>query len=313
MALNFLGPGVYDEALASCNKSIEVLSAAAAGIENEQPMLGSLLTLQVLHVRAQILRDTGTLGDAQLLYEQGLLLVREMFGGSDKSTLFAELIGELGECLRLQGKASQAELAIDESLRLRIEHFGETHALVSDALRYKALLMLDNSQPDEAADLLEDKLLPMLKTYYGHNNEHPVEIFVTGLIGVCLKEIHNKEFLTISTGDADLREKLDYAQSMIDDALDFFDVYPQGCFDDLHPWVLRLGGFASTMASPNDSRSSTARSRTSTPSYLSLRVNTSLSSRPHTMASAISIAEEEEGATPNPDSPDRFSQLLVED
>jgi tetratricopeptide (TPR) repeat protein len=49
-------------------------------------------------------------------------------------------------------------------------------------------------------------------------------------------------------------EVAQYSQDLIDDALEFFDGYDQGPFDDAHPWVSHLGGFIT----PSVSRASTA-------------------------------------------------------
>ena len=49
-------------------------------------------------------------------------------------------------------------------------------------------------------------------------------------------------------------EVAQHSQDLIDDALEFFDGYDQGPFDDAHPWVARLGGFIT----PSVSRASTA-------------------------------------------------------
>jgi tetratricopeptide (TPR) repeat protein len=302
MVLNHLGPGDYDEAIEACNKCVEIVASALPHDEQQQQgnsTLGGLTAIFVLHARAQILRDTGTLDDAHVLFEQGLLYIRNFFGGSEESTYFAVMLGELGECLRLQGKTSQAEAAIEESLRLRRQHFGDAHVLVAEALRFKVLLMLDKGMPNEAADLLEDAVLPLLDAYFAaqlaSSDQHPAVVIANGVLGICLKAIHAKEFgLELEPGqerESTFRDKLDYAQDMIDDALDFFDVYKQGSFNDLHPWILRLGGFASTMNSAEHSRVSTAASaRMTTASYSSLRVNSSaLSSRPHTTTSSFSL------------------------
>lgn len=300
MVLNYLGPGDYDEAIEACNKCVEIVASALPPDEQQgSSTIGGLTAIFVLHARAQILRDTGTLEDAHVLLEQGLLYIRDFFGGSEDSTYFAVMLGELGECLRLQGKTSQAEAAIEESLRLRRQQFGDAHALIAEALRFKVLLMLDKGMPNEAADLLEDAVLPLLRDYFASQlastDQHPAVVFANGVLGICLKAIHAKEFgLELESGqerESNLRDKLDYAQDMIDDALDFFDVYKQGSFNDLHPWILRLGGFASTINSAEHSRVSTAASaRMTTASYSSLRVNSSaLSSRPQTTTSSFSL------------------------
>lgn len=323
MCTNFLGPGRYDDAIEACNVALDILSSsvqAAPEMDNSAVVriASSMPVHHMICTRAHILRDTGTLEDAQILYEQALAMIDEMFG-EEKSTHYSLTLGELGECLRLQGNTEQAEIVLRQSLALRTEQFGESHVYVGDNLRYLALLLLDKNLPDAALDMVEEAILPQLQELLG--NDHPTIVFLKGIVGLCLKLIHSNEFhrgLSLQSGEEDnsdsadnhrqnLRENLDYAQNMIDDALDFFDAYTQGCFCEMHPWVLRLGGFLSA----NSSRASTARpsSRLSTAnsaSYLSLRVATAASS-----LTARAIHEEMiyEGGVgyAAPDSPDRFS------
>jgi len=295
ISLNLLGPGNYDEAVEACNKGLEILASS------DTP--NSTSSLLFLYVRGQIMRDTGALEDAQQLYEQALLGLRAVLGGGG-SPYFALVLRDLGECLRLQGNLERADIVLHEALRLRITHYGEVHVLVGETLRSCALVSLDRRQAKAALSLIEDRVLPIFIQHLGQ--ESPATVYSKGLVGLCLKEIDAAESGGGGGGvDDDVQS---HAQNMIDDALDFFDAYKQGRFSDIHPWILRLGGFVS----PSSSRVSTA--------LPSSRLTTSLSnlrlSRPNTSPGIVSgdspPADSPSSANSfgGSDSPERYSTLV---
>lgn len=305
ISLNMLGPGNYDEAAEACNKGLDVLAAS------QTP--NSMFVLTYLHARAQILRDTGCAEDALALYEQSLVGLRDVFGG-ENSTSFALVLGELGECLRLQGNLERADIVLNESLRLRSAQYGEGHVLVAETLRSIALMLLDRRQPREALGMLEGRVLPVLVAALGR--ECPSVMYTRGLTGQCLKAI-DAEVLAASAMSASPIEAAHQAQALIDDALDFLDAYPQGRFSDMHPWVLRLGGFVS----PDSSRASSAMPASRLPTALAVlrasRPNTSYVAAPASSPPSPAphhdtrpLSSPDYSFASGTDSPDRFSSAM---
>jgi len=242
VGFNHLGLCRIDVALDACSLCLNIFCAIRDSRFVSEEALGVSIW-RILHLRAQILREAEFLEDARVLYELALTKCRENYG--DRSAAYVILLGDLADCLRRQRKFQLAEVAIEESLKLRKEVLGEGHYLVGELERSAALLLLDVDCPDLALARMESSVAAIMGTALDQGGiSHPDLMFNRGIEGLCIRA---KFSSSESTGQ--MRESVLRAQSLIDDALDYFDVYPQGKFSDLHPFILRLGGFGSTIRS----------------------------------------------------------------
>jgi tetratricopeptide (TPR) repeat protein len=245
VAFNHLGVCQIDAALDSCSLCMNIFFAIReAQIASEEALGAAAMSL--LHLRAQILREAECLEDSRVLYELAIVQCREVYG--DRSSYYVILLGELADCLRRQRKFQLAEVALEESLKLRREILGKGHFLVGELERSVALLLLDMGCPDLALDRMVSAVAIMgsgLDTAERGDMCHPDIMFNRGIEGLCTRS----KLASDDAANVKNREAVLQAQSLIDDALDFFDTYPQGKYSDLHPYILRLGGFASRIPS----------------------------------------------------------------
>jgi tetratricopeptide (TPR) repeat protein len=242
VGFNHLGLGRVDAALDACSLCLNIFCAIRDSRSVSEEALGASVW-RVLHLRAQALREAEFLEDARVFYELALTQCREIYGV--RSAAYVILLGDLADCLRRQRKFQLAEVALDESLKLRREVLGEGHYLVGELERSAALLLLDVDCPDLALARMESRVAPIMRAALDQEDtSHPELMFNRGIEGLCIRAKHKS-----SESAGQVREIVLQAQSLIDDALDYFDVYPQGKFSDLHPFILRLGGFGSTIRS----------------------------------------------------------------
>ena len=236
---NLRGPGYFQEASENSSKALEMRMRI---FHNSSPAVA-----YSLHNRAQIHRDSGELAAAENIYLQSLAIFKSCLG--EKSGPYSIVLGDLGECLRMQRKFPQAEETLSQAVLLRKELFGDFHPYLGDSMRSIAQLLLDQNKPEEARALLKEGVLPIHKKVLG--SKHPSTLFTAGLIGVCIKEMRNRpihavsaatlgEIVVVSSSSSDL---LVNGQEAIDEALDVFDLYKQGPFAENQPWVLRLASF----------------------------------------------------------------------
>ena len=187
-----------------------------------------------------------------------------------KNALFAEVLGDVGEALRLEGKLDPAALSLGQAVTLRKAHLGETHAAVGAALVSQGLLLLDQHRPEDALRLLDTEAAPLLARALG--DTHPQTVYARGCVGLALNTLHalgrpagggggsgpstprsrKASFADHVTEARRLGKKARFGRDgahdprgkeLIDAALALFDTYPQGPFGDSHPWPLELGGW----------------------------------------------------------------------
>jgi hypothetical protein len=198
------------------------------------------------------LRDTGRYEDAKALYLTAMNVFEESLG--EKSLQYVTAIGDLAECTRLAGTQEIAGQYIEKCISLRIESVGEMHALVAEALLFKALILMEfdtKEKFEEANNLLSNDVLPKFEFSYGHN--HPYCYFTKANIGLCLNALYIFSITKDrNTSEVITNESLasSSGQHLIESSIDFFETSDQSKFDENHPWLLRLGGGGPYTLSP---------------------------------------------------------------
>lgn len=184
-------------------------------------------------------------------------------GGYETGAMYALGLGELGECLRLRRLMDRSMATLVEALRIRKLVFGEHHISVAQAQLYIALLLIDMndwSHCEQARQQLEEHVIPLVESIVGTN--HPFFAYCRANLGLCLTTLQafdvsaahepNSDVVGGTRGaEESIAHKLAQTargQQMIDEALEFFDVYEQGPFGDDHPWIMRFGGWSAESA-----------------------------------------------------------------
>ena len=157
--------------------------AFSAASERYEP--DSIVIAQGVYSRALLMRDLGDLTEASRLLPQALKTTKDRLG--TKNALFAEILGDIGEALRLEGKYDPAALALNQALKLRKTHFGKEHYMVGEILISQGLLLLDQHQPENALVLLESEAVPLLARCLGEN--HPHTMYAKGCVGLVLNTL----------------------------------------------------------------------------------------------------------------------------
>ena len=197
--------------------------------------------------------------------------LREKLGG--KNAIVAYIIGEIGECLRLEGKNDQASAVLKQALHLRKQTLGSNSFSVASIMISQALILIDSAKPEEAKDLLEKEVVPMLtSTHIGLN--HPLTMYAKGCVGLSLNVIagmtgkndNDDDNVSLNSksssssqsmiarrriganSDQTVSSSLRFGKDregvrLIEEALIYFDTYPRCPFGDSHPWILELGGW----------------------------------------------------------------------
>ena len=96
-----------------------------------------------------------------------------------KSVLFGEILGDVGEALRLEGKYDPAALALSQALQLRKTYCGSDHYLVGETLISQGLLLLDQNKAEEALRTIETEAVPLLTKCLGV--KHPHTMYAKGM------------------------------------------------------------------------------------------------------------------------------------
>ena len=219
LAENYRCPGLYDKAMTVVEEARRLSDKFYA----ENSLVVALATLS----HANLLRDLDVLDEATTLYKSALGILLPTVGQISGHT--ARALAEWAECARLYNKAELAAESFKKALKIMAQVWGggggsgSDHVVLADVLRGQALVLLDKDQRVEAAELLEKQVLPRQLAALGE--DHPSYIFSAALLGLCTNN-----------------------QPAVDHALDVFDVYEQGAFNEKHPWVVELGGFQENIA-----------------------------------------------------------------
>ena len=115
---------------------------------------------------------------ASRLQLQALKLVKDRVGM--KSVLFGEILGDVGEALRLEGKYDPAALALNQALQLRKTYCGAEHYLVGETLISQGLLLLDQNKAEEALRIIDTDAVPLLMKCFGP--KHPHTMYAKGTV-----------------------------------------------------------------------------------------------------------------------------------
>lgn len=198
------------------------------------------------------------------------------------SAPYAQALGGLGECLRLNGKLEQAGSLLEKALGVQIAVLGATgHVAVLETRVSAACLLIDLGDVgdmEQAKRSLERELLFEAETLCGAT--HPLCAYIKANIGLCVTALgkfnpslstsiaqdgeepveggdikrvgralggSDNDSTVFGSGASTLKKEDDsvaVGQKMIDAALLFFDKYEQCPFSDEHPWVLRFGGWS---------------------------------------------------------------------
>ena len=200
----------------------------------ESPIVGNA----VFH-HAQILRDSGNASAALQFYEESLAIYSKNIG--DETAEYGYILGNYGECLRLAGGNNEKSgKATTEALTIIQKIFGKENVNNAEFMRNFALLNMDSREQDKLGmsyTILMDSVLPVSKNILG--DKHPSTLYTKGLIGL----VENLLMTPRTDRSGAAETETPSPQDMIDDALDYFDVYPHGKFSEKHPWVIQLGGF----------------------------------------------------------------------
>jgi hypothetical protein len=255
--VNFRGPGYYEDAAVRLNLAF---STASEMYDHD-----SIPVTRAIHQKGVLMRDLGDLAEASRLLPLALKACKEKLGM--KSAMFAEVLGDIGEALRLEGKYDPAALALSQALQLRRAQYGEAHCMVGEVLVSQGLLLLDQNRPEEALQLLDTVAVPLLSKCFGE--AHPHTMYAKGCVGLALNTLYalrNPQAASSAGGAATPKRMASYTgpggehrgsarfgrggvfdtrgKGLIDAALKLFDEYPQCPFGDSHPWALELGGWS---------------------------------------------------------------------
>ena len=248
MTRNLLGPGYVEEALLCCRRAAELLS-----VKFDKK---SAPAAACLYATAQAMYCSGKYSRAQELYQHAMFVAAQFF--TENSSHYAVIQSSLGDCYRMQKRSDLAMKALQQSANVLNTLCGGEHPLTLRALRSLALAQLDSGLPEEARILLEDHVLPSFERAAGIANT-PDIVYTRGLVGICF----SAEYELLSSSDRLIPDAdLESARNLIDDALEYFDTYPQGPFDNHHPWIKDLGGFV-TQSRVGTARSGAGSSRSS--------------------------------------------------
>jgi hypothetical protein len=153
------------------------------------------------------------------------------------------------------------------------------HYIILEILIYQALCCINDNNPKEGLELLDNEVLPSLKTilmnnddngndrgdnYNGNNNNcnsHPLIMYANGCIGKALNLIAFLNFKKLNKSKPSVEDEPtnneknendvdsfdgSYSvsgQEMIDKTLKYFHDYPNSPYGGSHPWILELGGW----------------------------------------------------------------------
>jgi tetratricopeptide (TPR) repeat protein len=230
MAHNLLGPGYFEEARYTCERGAELL--AVHFDKKSAPMANCLFTA------ATVTRDGGNLTHALELYKHALYVASLFY--TERSSIYGLILEGLAECQRRLGATDQALQSFKAAVSVLSQCYGKEHLLTLGPVRGLAQLQIDLRNPREAIALLQDHVLPGVTAALGEKS--PLYVFCRGLVGQCHRMSVNT--FTDSGEPEDQRQQLEFAaQSLIDDALVFFDTHKYGPYSEQHAWVLAMGGF----------------------------------------------------------------------
>ena len=231
----------------------------------------------VLYNRATLLRDSGDIDEAGRLYPTALKILKDTLGS--KNAYVSQIMGDIGECLRLEGKDSDAILFLEKSRVLMSKNYSQKHYLYCEVWLSQALQLINNNNDEkiceEGLNILKNQILPCLESHF--NQMHPMIMYVQGCIGKAMNNIANikhksgnsnlnstqqkssksnkskksrsgKSIRSNNSSKHSENENIadEKGQSMIDSSLEYFANYPLTPFGDTHPWVLELGGWGNT-------------------------------------------------------------------
>jgi tetratricopeptide (TPR) repeat protein len=212
---NLRYPGFYQEAAEVSDTLLQIC------VDHYRE--NGIYTALSLYNRAQMVRDIGLYDEAHGLYERALAYLAEEIDGENAH--IALIVGDRGECERLQGRLSESSESAARSIDLCIKFFGENHIYVAQAKARLAAVLMDNESYGDATALLTNYVMPILTATVGL--QHPLAHYVKGCIGIC----SSRKALSTNSDDGLVQ---------IAEAYHNLKTYLHAPFPENHPWLVHF-------------------------------------------------------------------------
>jgi tetratricopeptide (TPR) repeat protein len=216
-------PGMHAEAIELETSAYDVRSYLF-GSDN-------IHTAMAVYQRAQLLRDSGKQSDAEKQYIRALHVLLAKVG--ENNGLYGKVLGDFAECLRLGGKLEISEKYFNRAIESQHASYGEGSLQVAETLCNFTLLLMDLHHPAEAAEVLQERVVPTFVRLVGA--AHPATLYAKANLALARQFARFFEHQGTEEGSLVLEGVLTHP-----DIVGLVDALRGSSFAADHPWLLRF-------------------------------------------------------------------------